>query len=126
MPTVVLAIQSTLSEAPDDTGGSAVVVLISAEVVGVHVVALQAPGEVLEEEFVVRAAADVDDQRVVDEAARVQVTNAGHGMHEGPPLPEVGRQAWAGDRVVLRNVARIRCAVEAAGIDHQAEVQESG
>src|SRR5271165_934681 len=112
-----------VSEAPDDAGGSAVVILSCAEVAGMHVIALHPPGKVFEENFVVRTAADVDHHRVIDEAARVQMSNAGHAVHKGAPLPEGGRQARPGNRVVLRDVAGIPLTVKTAAIDHDTEVQ---
>ena len=48
------------SEPPHDAGGGAVVVLVSARVIGMHVVALHTPGKTLEPELVVDASADVD------------------------------------------------------------------
>lgn len=53
-------------ESPDKTGGCAVIVLRIAGVVRVHVVALNAPGEILEKDFVVEAAAHIDYKRVID------------------------------------------------------------
>src|SRR5947209_3616966 len=71
-------------ESPDKTGGGAVIVLRVAGVMRVHVIALNAPGEILQEDFVIEAAAHIDDQRVIHKCVgRTNVTNAGHGMNEG-------------------------------------------
>src|SRR5579859_1064055 len=106
------------SEAPDNTGRRAVVILRGAQIMRVHIVALQAPGEILKEELIVGAAANVDLQRVVNEAAGVQMTNAGHGVDERPPLSETGREAWAAQRVVLHQAF---AAIKPADIRHQSD-----
>jgi len=86
---------------------------------GVHVIALKAPGKILEEEFVVDAAAHINFQRVVDEASGIQVANAGHGVDEGTPLSKVSGDAGAAHDVVLNESA---AAVEAAGIGDESDV----
>src|SRR5437764_11437855 len=53
-------------ESPDNSGGGAVIVLVVAGVMGVHVVALHAPGKILEEKFVIETAASIDNQRVIN------------------------------------------------------------
>jgi hypothetical protein len=110
------------SEAPDNSSGSPVIVLVGAVIVTVHVIALQPPGEVLEGKLIVRAAANVDRDRVVDEAVGVHVPNASHGVHEGAPFSKADGKAWAGEEVVLLNAA----AIEAAAIDHQSEARKAG
>ena len=55
-------------EAPDNSSGSSIVVLVSAGIMTVQIIPLQSPGEVLERKFVVRAAAHVDRGWVIDEA----------------------------------------------------------
>src|SRR5260370_9916658 len=101
-----MATRPTL-EAPDNSSGGPVIVLIGAVIVTVHVIALQSPGEVLEGEFVIGAAADVDDEGIVDEAERVHVPNAGHAVHERAPLSNAGGKAWAGPDVALLQPAAI-------------------
>lgn len=86
---------------------------------GVHVVALKAPGKILEEELVVDAAANIDFQRVVDEAAGIQVANTGHGVDEGTPLSEIGGNTGAAEEVVLHESA---APVEAADIGDEPDV----
>lgn len=86
---------------------------------GVHVIALKAPGKILEEEFVVDAAADINFQRVVDEASGIQVANAGHGVDEGTPLSEIGGDAGAAHDVVLNESA---ATVKAADIGDESDV----
>jgi len=85
---------------------------------GVHVIALKAPGKILEEKFVVDAAADINFQRVVDEASGIQVANAGHGVDEGTPLSEIGGDAGAAEDVVLNESA---AAIEAADIGDESD-----
>src|SRR5579859_681624 len=83
---------------------------------GAHVIALTAPGKILEEEFVVDAATDINFQRVVDEALGIQVADAGHGVDEGTPFSEIGGDTWAAEDVVLNESA---AAVEAADIGNK-------
>ena len=115
--------EELVSEPPDKSGRSAVIVLGGAEVVGVHVVSLKAPGEILEGEFVVEAATYVDFNRVIDEASRVQVPDAGHGMDEWAEISSIHREAWAAENVVLSNA---RTAVEATAIDNDANAWKAG
>src|SRR5580704_15315452 len=95
------------SEAPYQAGGCAVVALIGAEVVAAHVIALQAPGKILEHEFVVGAAADVDDDWIVNVAERLEMLNASHGVDKGTPFSEVGGKARAEDGVILPDAGAI-------------------
>src|ERR1700742_219900 len=104
------------SEAPDDSCGGAVIVLRDAEIVGVHVVALEAPGKILEPQFVIESAAYIDEKRIVDEASRVEMTNASHGIHEGTQLADIGGVARPGDYVVLGYAAG---SIKAAAIKHK-------
>src|SRR5580704_6349997 len=89
------------SKAPDNSRGCPVVGLVGAGIVSTHVVALHPPGEVLEEELVIRAAADVQRGRIVEDAAGVDALNAAHAMHERAPLAESGGQAKTTKEVVL-------------------------
>jgi len=111
-----------ISKAPDNTSGCAVVVLIGAGVVAVHVIALQPPREILEAKLVVGAAADVDSHGVIDEAVGVHVSNASHGVHERAPFSIADGESRAGEEVILRHSA----AVEAAAIEHQSDAREAG
>src|SRR5438270_12947238 len=89
-------------EPPDKAGGCAVIVLRVAGVMRVHVIALNTPGEILEKYFVIKAAANVDHQRVIHKGVgRANVPNAGHGMDERPDLTDIGGEAGATDNVVL-------------------------
>src|ERR1035438_1200535 len=110
------------SESPDNSGGGAVVVLVGAGIVTVHVIALQPPGKILEGKFIVGAAADVDRERVIDEAVGVYVADASHGMHEGAPFSVGDRKARTADDVILLDPG----AIKAAAIGDQAEAGETG
>src|SRR5450755_2978696 len=110
------------SEAPDNSSRCAVVVLIGAAVVTMHVITLHPPGEVLERKLIVGAAADIDQNGIVNQRVRVHVPNAGHGVYEGAPFSDGCRNAWAANDVVLFHAA----AKEAAAIDHQADTRKAG
>src|SRR5947209_1569506 len=85
----------------------------------VHVVALHAPGEILEKYFVIEAAANVDHQRVIYKGVgRANVPNAGHGMNERPDLADICGEPGAADDIVL---AQAIAAIKAATIHYQAE-----
>lgn len=110
-------------ESPDETGGGAVIVLRVAGVMRVHVIALNTPGEVLEEHFVIEAAAHIDHQRVIDKCiGRTNVTNAGHGMNEGSDLSDIGGESGAANNVVLPQAI---AAVKAAAVHDQAEPRKA-
>ena len=109
-------------ETPDDSGGGAVVILDSTGVVTVHVVTLETPGKVLEAKLVVDPTANVDEKRVVDEAAGVQVPDTSHAVDEGAPATQVGGEADTAERVVLGHAL----SVEAASVDHQPDTREAG
>src|ERR1035437_4447271 len=113
------------SEAPDKSSGSPVVVLIGAAVMAIQIVALQSPGEVLETKSVVRAAAYVDRHWVVDEAIRVYVPDAGHGVHEGAPFSVAEGYTWATEKDVLCNW-RSAISIVTAAIEHYPEVRKTG
>src|ERR1051326_3356026 len=106
------------SESPDDAGGGAIVVLGGAQIMGMHVIALKAPGEILEEEFVVDAAADINFQRIVNKASGIQVAHARHGVDEGTPLSKIGGDAGTAQEVVLNKSA---AAVKAADIGDESD-----
>src|SRR5258708_291808 len=112
---------SPRSEPPHNPGRSAVIVLISAGIMRVHVVALKTPREVLEPELVVDASPDVNQQRPVSKPARTQSPDAGHRMYERPPLSHVGRKAWAAGDVVFGFAAPVK----AAPVSDQAEVRKT-
>src|ERR1700681_4070636 len=100
------------SEAPDQSGGSAVIVLRGAAVVTAEVIALQAPGEILEVKFVVGAAAHSDGEGIVDEAVGIDVADSGHGLHERAPFSVSEGKARAADEDVLSDpLAEIAAAV---------------
>src|SRR5260370_27083271 len=102
-------------EAPDNSRGCPVIVLVGARIMTVHVVALQAPGKVLEGKFVVCSTADVDGRGVVDEAVGVHVPNAAHAVYEGPPFSDRDGEPRASENVGLLPPASI----EAAPIEDQ-------
>lgn len=110
------------SETPDDSGGSAIVILIGTGVVTMHVVALDTPGEILKSKFVVDASADVDGQRVIDEATGVEMADSGHPMDERAPPAEAGREANASERIVLGYTFSI----EATAVEDETESREAG
>ena len=110
------------SEAPNDSGRGAVVILIGAGVVTVHVVTLETPGKILEAKFVVDASTNVDKQRVVNEAAGIQVADTGHAVDEWAPASEIRGEANATQRVVLGDTS----SVEAAPIDNQTDARKAG
>src|SRR5579864_2965674 len=112
------------SKAPHEPSGGAVIVLVGAGVVAVEVIALEAPGEILEAEFVVCAAAYVDDVRVIDEAHRIYVTDAAHTLHEGSPLSKVKREPRAGNADVLR-YRIVAASIITTAIDHQSEARKA-
>src|SRR5579863_1110726 len=88
-----------------------------------HVIALEAPREILEEDLVIDTAADVDDDGIVDKAAGIQVTNSGHSVNERPKAPDGGGIARPGDEVILRDATG---SVETAGIEDQTDAREAG
>lgn len=90
-------------EAPDDSGGSTVIVLCGAAVVTAEVVALDSPGEIFEAKFVVGTAAYVPGEWIVDETVGVDVANSGHAVNKGTPLSVTKREARAAEEHVLRN-----------------------
>src|SRR5215469_11200821 len=96
------ALPRSRSKPPDNAGRCAVVVLIRAGVVGMHEVALHAPGKVLEPELVVDASADIDQQRTIREPAGVPVTDPGHRVHERAPLAHSDRIPRAAHNVIFR------------------------
>jgi len=110
-------------ESPDDSGGCAVVVLGRAGVARVHVVALKTPGKVLEGQFVVNAAADINDHGIVGKAAGIQVADAAQGVDEGAPFPHIRREARTSDTLILGDPGP---AIKAARVEDQAKVGESG
>src|SRR5271157_127935 len=109
------------SETPYNSSRGLIVVLVGGGVVPVHVVALQAPGEVLKPELIVRASADVDGDGIVDKAVRFYVSNAGCGVNKRAPFPEVRGQARAKNTHVLRDAGTII----AAGIEYETEVRKA-
>src|ERR1700736_890689 len=112
------------SEAPDNSGGGVVVLLIGTGVVTVQVVALQPPGKILEGKLVVEAAAYVDGDGVVDEAVRVDMPNAGHGVHERTPLSVTKRKPGSADEYVLLH-RRAAAAIVTAAIGDQTEARKA-
>src|SRR5437763_9576665 len=103
-------------ESPDEPGGGAVIVLCVAGIVRVHVIALNTPGEILEKYFVIKAAANVDHQRVIHKGVgRAHVPDAGHGMNERPDLTDIGGEAGATDNVVLPQAV---AAIETAAVHY--------
>ncbi len=105
------------SEAPNNSCRCAVVVLSRAGVARVHVISLESPGKILERKFVVESAANIDEERIVDKSAGIQVPHADHGIDEGTEFADVGGDPWAADEVVLSNAG---AAVKAAGVNDQA------
>src|SRR5579864_1553716 len=112
------------SKAPHEPSGGAVIVLVSAGVVAVEVVALEAPGEILEAELVVRTAAYVDDVWVIDEAHRVHMTDAAHALQEGAPLSKVKGEPRAGNADVLR-YRIVAASIITTAIDDQSEARKA-
>src|SRR5579864_4566332 len=110
------------SEAPDNSGGGAVVILGRAGVMSMHIVALETPGEILEPQLVIDAAAHVDHQRVVHKAIGVEVPDASHGIDERAPLSEIRRDTRPGHGIVLGYAF----AIKAAAIDDQADARKAG
>jgi len=110
------------SEAPDNSRGSVVIILQGVAVVAMNIIPLKSPGEVLEAKLIVGAAADVDGDRVVDEAVGIHVPDAGHGMDEGAPSSKVGGNTRTADENILRNPG----AEVAAAIGHQAKAGKAG
>src|SRR5579862_458222 len=103
------------SETPDDSGGGSVIVLIGAGVMTMHVVALQPPGKTLQAKLVVDASAHVNEKRIVDKSAGVQMADPGHGMDEGTPSSDIRRDANTAYTVVLFHAPPGEC----AGIEHK-------
>ena len=87
-----------------------------------HVVALDTPGEILKSKFVIDAAADVDGQRVIDEATGVEMADSGHTMDERAPPAEVGREANASEPIVLGYTFSI----ETTAVKDQTDSGETG
>jgi len=107
------------SEAPNHAGGGLEIVLRNSGVVPVKVVALQSPGEILEGQLVISAAAKVQDEGVVDKAVGSDVTDSGHGLHEGAPFAIVRRETRTADANILRDAGT----VETAAIDRDSEMR---
>ncbi len=110
------------SEAPDDSGRCAVIVLRRAGIAGVHVVSLKAPGEVLERKLVIEPAANIDKKRIIDKSAGIQVPHADHCVDEWPKLSDVGGDAGTADEVVLSHSG---AAVKAAGVDDKPDMRKA-
>src|SRR5882672_490434 len=91
------------SEAPHDTSRSSVVILCGGQIMRAEIVALQSPGEVLEENLIVHAAADIDCGRAIGVSTRIYFLNATNGVYERAPFAEAGRQARAREKVILGN-----------------------
>src|ERR1700739_2598633 len=106
------------SKAPHDPSRRAVIVLRVTGLVRMHIVALYAPGEVLEEELVVRAPAHVDHHRAPNKSAGIQAANPAHNLEERAPPAGIGEQTRASHCLVLGNAL----AIEAAGVDRNSEV----
>src|ERR1700756_2608581 len=98
------------SKAPHDSGRCAVIVLRVAGVMRMHVVALHTPGEVLDEEFIVRATADVDDQRAPYKSAGIQTANTCRRLDERSPPSGIDEKTRASDRLVLGHPLAIKAA----------------
>src|SRR5437899_10762144 len=109
------------SEAPYNSSGCAVVVLVGAGVATMHVVALQPPRKILEEEFVVHAATYVQRGWAIDEVVGIDVANAAHGMHERSPFSETCGHPQAAENIVLGNAT----AVEATAVSDQPDVRKA-
>jgi len=108
----------TRLEAPNDSSGSAVIVLGGTGVMRVHVVALKTPGKILEEEPIVEAPAYINDHRVVDEGiSGTHVPNARHGVHEGPDSSNTCGDTGASNNVILPQAIG---AIKATPVDYQA------
>src|SRR5690242_14917980 len=112
------------SEAPDNSGGRPVCILVGVGVMRVDIVTLQSPGEIFEEYLVVSAAAHIDRDGVVDDARRVHSLQAAHGLDKWAPFSEGGRQAGAKQKVIRLDLATADSgAVIAAGVEHSAKMQ---
>lgn len=110
------------SEAPDDAGGCAIVVLVGAGIAGMHVISLEAPGEIFERKFVVQTAADVDEEGIVDKAAGIQVAHTDHGIDEGTEFSDVSGETGAADEVVLSYAGS---AIKTAGVNDKTDVRKA-
>src|ERR1700739_4210747 len=110
------------SESPDDAGRCAIVILRGAEIVTAHVIRLNTPGKILERQLVISAPSDVVRDRVINDAAGVDVPDAAQALHKGSPSPHVGRNSKTAEAVVLRDAA----AIEAAAIENHPEVPIAG
>src|SRR5579862_7923815 len=106
------------SEAPDNTGGSAIVVLGVAGVTRAHIVTLYAPGEIFDEELIVCPAANVDHQRTPDKSAGIETSNACPNLEERAPPSDIGEKTGTGHRLVLSHAL----AIKATAIDEDPEL----
>src|SRR5207248_1839849 len=111
------------SEPPDDSGRGAVIILIGAGVMGVHVIALHTPGKILKKQFVIKTATHIDFERIVNESiGRAHMPDTSHRVDEGAQFPHIYRKTRAAEYVVLPNPA----AVETAAIDDKSKMRKAG
>src|SRR5579864_2296250 len=93
---------------------------------GVHVIALHAPGKILEEDLVVHPAADVDHEGPVNDSAGIDPVNSSHGVNKWTPFFVLHREARTAHEIVVLDAAKAVVAVETAGIGDEAEVCKPG
>src|SRR5262249_5879373 len=94
-------------------------------IVRVHEIGLKAPGKILEENLVVRAAAHVDHAVSVSNPTRVYLLNAAHAVHKRTPFSVCRRKAHAAEQVVRRDASELVVAVEAAAIDDETYMRKA-
>lgn len=83
------------SEAPNESRGSAEIVLCGAQQVGAHVVELQTPCEMMQKpelELAIDTAARIFCNWIMGKSIGGEPLAASHDVHERPPLPIIHRK----------------------------------
>src|ERR1700723_189068 len=107
-----------LLKPPDQSGGTAVVALLVAQIARADVVTLHSPGKFLEEEFVVDASANIDCQRIVSVSSGLDHLQAGHAVNKRPPLSVGDGKARTRHEGVLGDAVT----VDTTAVEHESQM----
>src|ERR1700721_468118 len=107
-----------LLKSPDQSGGTAVVALLVAQIARADVISLHPPGKFLEEEFVIDASANIDCQRIVSVSSGLNHLQASHAVNKRPPLSVGDGKTRTSYEGVLGNAV----AIDAAAVEHESQV----
>src|SRR5580693_4275162 len=110
--------------APDQAGGGANFDFAGAQIAGVDVISLHAPGKILETpdmhgQFAVHAAAKIDGDGVIGGSIGGNALETSQGVNKWSPVSVCLREAWSEKEIVLGDAG----AVEAAGVEGDAEIR---